>query len=325
MYIVIGDIAEECNIVTPSTECEEVYTMFTKNSSLEGIVVCENHQPIGLVMKTHFFQKLSTKYGFDLFIKRPINLVMDSTPLQMEYSVPIAEVSALAMKRNQGNLYDHIIVTKDDQLYGVVSIRELLIKMSEVQISIARLSNPLSGLPGNNVIEETLREVLKSYRIFSVLYLDIDSFKAFNDTYGFSEGDEVIKVTGNIITDVIFTMENELSFVGHIGGDDFIAVVPHYDHVEICKTIITRFEQTVKHFYSREDYERGYLQAITRQGKMEKFPLASLSIAVIQNKEITIDSVSQLSKLAAKVKKKCKEIQGSVFLTLESLKQMKFS
>ncbi|MED4454719.1 GGDEF domain-containing protein [Metabacillus fastidiosus] len=316
MYLVIGDIVEKVNIVAPSTKCEDVYKIFDENPSLEGIVVCTGEQPIGLVMKTQFFQKLSTKYGFDLFMKRTIDLVMDQELLVVDFSAPIAEVSTLAMNRKQANLYDYVVVTKQGSIYGIVSMRDLIIKLSEVQINIARYSNPLSGLPGNNVIEEKLQEIL-TYENFSVFYLDIDLFKVFNDTYGFREGDVLLKETANIISETILTSANEPSFVGHIGGDDFIAVIPHYDHESLCEAIINRFDQFILRFYSDEERKKGYIRAITRQGTVENVPLVSISIAVVQNENFIISTVEQLSKKAAELKKKCKEFKHSVFLTLD--------
>ena len=112
MNIVIGDIAMESKTVTPSTKCEEVYLIFEEQSLLEGIVVVENEQSIGLVMKTHFFQKLSTKYGFDLFMKRNISLVMERELLMVDYNASITEVSTLAMNRKQNTLYDFVIVSE---------------------------------------------------------------------------------------------------------------------------------------------------------------------------------------------------------------------
>src|SRR5690606_14713460 len=165
-------------------------------------------------MKAHFFQKLSIKYGFDLFMNRTIDLVMDQELLIVDYNLSLTEVSSLAMDRRQEHLYDVVVVTKDNRFYGIVSIRELIIKLAEIQIRDARYSNPLTGLPGNNVIKETLQKVL-TYKRFSVLYIDIDSFKAFNDTYGFSKGDELIKETAMILTEVIMKTTNEPSFIGH--------------------------------------------------------------------------------------------------------------
>ncbi|MFT4417235.1 GGDEF domain-containing protein [Fredinandcohnia humi] len=316
MHIVIGEIAKEGKIVLPSTICEEVYDAFENDSSLEGIIVCEGFKPIGLVMKTHFFHRLSTKYGFDLFMKRTIDRVMDHVPLIVDYSLPITEVSSLAMSRKVDNLYDLVIVTKNNKIFGAVSIRELIMKLAEVQIRNARFSSPLTGLPGNIVIKEMLEEVL-TYKMFSVLYIDIDSFKAFNDTYGFSTGDEIIKETATILTDSILTKSNEPSFVGHIGGDDFIATIPHYCHKEICDTIINRFHTTLEKFYVKEDIENGYVKVLNRQGILEQTPLVSISIAVIQNINHSIPTLEQLSKEAAKVKRSCKAIRRSIYLTLE--------
>lgn len=319
MRIIIGDVVEEIKMVPPSTKCEEVYKIFDEKSSIEGIVVCSDEQPIGLVMRTKFFQKLSTKYGHDLFMKRTIDLIMDPNLLKVDYTVPLLEVSSLAMNRKQENLYDYVIVTKNDRLYGVVSIRDLIMKMSEVQIRIARYSNPLTGLPGNKAIDETLQEVL-SYKKFSVFYLDIDSFKAFNDTYGFSQGDEVIKETANIISETILTIANEPSFVGHIGGDDFIAVIPHYEHIPLCNLIISQFDQFIQKFYSEEELKNGYVDGVNRQGEFEQIPILSISIAVVQNKDYSYFSVGQLSKESAKLKKKCKAIKKSVSLSHEDLR-----
>lgn len=316
MDIVIGEIAKDSFIVSPSTKCEDVYTIFEKDSSIEGIVVCMNHKPVGLVMKTHFFQRLSTKYGFDLFMKRTIDLVMDKEILIVDYSLPLTEVSSLAMNRKLEHIYDIVIVTKENAFFGIVSIRELIMKLAEIQIRNARYSNPLTGLPGNNVIKETLQEVL-TFNRFSVLYIDIDSFKAFNDTYGFSKGDELIKETALILSEVITTTENQPSFIGHIGGDDFIATIPHHHYGAICDNIIARFTDSLQIFYSQEDFEKGYVTGISRQGVFEKLPLASISIAIIQNKKRPITSLEQLSKESAKVKSYCKTIKNSIYLTLE--------
>ncbi|WNS76081.1 GGDEF domain-containing protein [Bacillus sp. DTU_2020_1000418_1_SI_GHA_SEK_038] len=318
MHIVIGEISQDNVIVAPSTLCEVVYSIFTEDPSLEGIVVCNEERPIGLVMRTHFFQKLSTKYGFDLFMKRTIELVMEQEFLMVEYSVPITEVSALAMGRKQEHLYDYVIITKQDRIHGVVSIRELIIKLSEIQITIARFSNPLSGLPGNNVIEETLNEVL-SYKRFSVFYIDIDLFKSFNDTFGFSKGDELINETAKIIKKVIDIEENAPSFVGHIGGDDFIAVIPHYSHEPLSRQIITLFEHATKRYYSEDEWKNGRIQARTRQGQIENIPLVTISIAIVQNKNCEFTSVEEISKVAARIKSICKAIKESVFLTLEDV------
>lgn len=314
MQLTIGEIAEKVKIVTPSTKCEEAYNTFKEVPSLEGIVVCSQGAPVGLVMKTHFYQALSTKYGFNLFINRTIDLVMNKEPLIVEYSVPITEVSGLAMNRSLDHLYDYVIVTLHGRMHGVVSIKNLLMKLTEIQVNIARNSNPLTGLPGNFAINEKLQEVLL-FPMFSVLYIDIDSFKVFNDTHGFRSGDELIRETAAIIVDTVQPFFNESAFVGHIGGDDFIAVIPNYEYEQICRSIITRFDHISRRYYREDELIKGYVKAVNRKGKLENINLLSISIAVVSNQEVAFQTVDQLSKEAANVKKRCKSIKKSIYLT----------
>ncbi|MBR3119170.1 GGDEF domain-containing protein [Oceanobacillus profundus] len=312
MHVVIGDIARETIPVLPTTNCENVYAIFNEQPSTEGIVVAVEMQPVGLIMRDTFFQKLSTKYGFDLFMQRPIELMMDTTMLVVDYITPLTKVSTLAMKREQERLYDYVIVQKQNELCGVVSIRELIMKLSEVQINIAKYSNPLSGLPGNHIIDDMLEKVLH-YESYTVLYLDLDHFKAFNDVYGFKSGDQLLVETANIIQQTIGKKPNY--FVGHIGGDDFIAVIPNYQHEDICKRIIARFEQTIISFYSKEDIEQGYVKTFNRKGTMENVPLVSISIAVVQNKHTSFSTPNALSREAAEIKRICKACEGSIYLS----------
>jgi hypothetical protein len=185
----IGDISEKVPVVPLSTKSAEVNLLFEDNPDLEGILVSEDDKPAGLVMS-----KISTKYGFDIFMGRSIELVMDKNPLIVDYFDPITLVSSQAMVRSQKNLYDYVVVTLNKCLHGIVSIKTLLIKLAEVQVNQAMYTNPLSGLPGNVLIEEKLLEYLQDgKKPFSLLYLDLDHFKEYNDTYGFKKGDLHIK------------------------------------------------------------------------------------------------------------------------------------
>ncbi|MEI2401102.1 GGDEF domain-containing protein, partial [Paenibacillus phytohabitans] len=119
------------------------------------------------------------------------------------------------------------------------------------------------------------------------------------------------------LTDSVMVTENEPSFIGHIGGDDFIATIPHYHYQSICENIIAGFTDSLKIFYSQEDLLQGYVTGVSRQGVFEKLPLASISIAVIHNRKRAITSLEQLSLESAKVKSCCKTIKNSVYLTLD--------
>ncbi|MFD1907317.1 GGDEF domain-containing protein [Paenibacillus rhizoplanae] len=139
-------------------------------------------------------------------------------PLVVDYNIPIIEVSRQAMSRQDENLYDYVIVTHEKALFGAVSVRDLLLNFAEIQAVAASFLNPLTGLPGNISITEWMVKTLLQDE-FSVLYIDLDHFKAYNDTYGFKEGDRMIQATAELLKHEALRMNG---FLGHIGGDDFI-------------------------------------------------------------------------------------------------------
>lgn len=145
------------------------------------------------------FNQLGTQFGFAIYTERPIALVMDNNPLIMEDDTPVELVSQAAMSRSGNKVYDSIIICKNSFYKGMVSVRSLLDAITGMQVEAARFANPLTGLPGNRQIEAELTNRMASGLSFSVIYLDLDYFKSFNDCYGFERGDLVIKLTAAII------------------------------------------------------------------------------------------------------------------------------
>ncbi|WP_226666060.1 GGDEF domain-containing protein [Metabacillus litoralis] len=315
----IGNISEKVPVVSLNTKSSEVDLIFEEQPSLEGIVVACDNKPLGLVMKAQFYKKISGKYGFDLFMGRPIELVMDSHPLLVDHFEPITKVSSKAMNRNQKNLYDYVVVTKESKLQGIVSIKNLLIKLAEEQVNQAMYTNPLSGLPGNVLIEEKIAEYLTNdEKPFSVLYIDLDHFKEYNDTYGFKKGDFLLKEVSNLLSKNILLNDYDNSFVGHIGGDDFVAILPHYHYQQTCQLIITEFEIRLKQYYNESDWINKYVYTKSRNGIYSNVPLVSLSIAVVTNQLNKFHSIEEISKITADVKAQCKEINGSCYISYKT-------
>ena len=144
-----------------------------------------------------------------------------------------------------------------------------------------RRISPLTGLPGNVQIHAELKKRIAKKEEFSVLYMDLDNFKAYNDVYGFLKGDEIIEYTAQVILRCIHGRYLENAFVGHIGGDDFIAIVPTLSVDEICQTIIANFDHDVIKYFTEDDIDRGYIEVANRKGIMEQFPLTSISIGAV--------------------------------------------
>lgn len=181
-------------------------------------------------------------------------------------------------------------------------------------LTVNRTVSPLTGLPGNVKIQSELKKKLALKQPFIVLYLDLDNFKSYNDVYGFLRGDEIIKLTAKIITNNVYNITNNDAFVGHIGGDDFIAILDgDVNYENICQNIITEFDSEVKSYFNKEDLEKGYLEIQNRKGVMEEFPLTALSIGVVVADKNRFANILEIGEVGAQVKHLAKSMQGSSY------------
>ena len=177
-----------------------------------------------------------------------------------------------------------------------------------------RRVSPLTGLPGNVQIQTEMKKRLLKKEHFAILYFDLDNFKAYNDLYGFTKGDEIIKFTARVISRNIHNSDVESSFVGHIGGDDFVAIVNNGDYEEICKKVIQEFDEKVLQYYTKEDIQKGYLEVANRRGIMEQFPLTSISIGVVDVAVGRSKNVQEIGEVGAQVKYLAKTTVGSSYV-----------
>ena len=179
---------------------------------------------------------------------------------------------------------------------------------------INRGISPLTKLPGNIPIQSELKKRLLRNQEFAVLYFDLDNFKAYNDTYGFLGGDEIIKQTARIIVKNVNSEENAHNFVGHIGGDDFVALVSINENYEsICQNIILEFDTKILDYFSEEDKKRGYLEVPNRKGIMEEFPLVSISVGIVEVTKGRFHNILEIGEVGAQVKHLAKVTPGSAY------------
>lgn len=178
-----------------------------------------------------------------------------------------------------------------------------------------RRVSPLTGLPGNVQIQAELKKRLLNNEKFEVLYLDLDNFKAYNDTYGFLKGDEIIKFTAKTISKHVHSGESTNSFVGHIGGDDFVAIVDgDENYEEICQNIIIEFDTKVLDYFNETDRERGYVEVPNRKNIMEQFPLTSISVGVVVVYDGRFKNTLEIGEVGAQVKHLAKITPGSAYV-----------
>lgn len=190
--------------------------------------------------------------------------------------------------------------------YTIVNIIELLY--------INRKVSPLTSLPGNVQIQAEMKKRLAKKEYFVMLYIDLDNFKAYNDVYGFSAGDEMIKFTARTIVNNVHKNEEDNNFVGHIGGDDFIAIVEDRNYEEICQGIVAEFDKGVSKYFNKEDIEKGYLEVPNRKGIIEEFPITSISIGAVEVDVGRFNNTLEIGEVGAQVKHLSKTIQGSTYV-----------
>jgi diguanylate cyclase (GGDEF)-like protein len=203
----------------------------------------------------------------------------------------------------------------DDYLTKPYSGDELI---ARVKAQLRRLQenmlSPLTGLPGGTQVERAITQKLREPMPWSILYLDLDHFKAYNDVYGFVLGNDLIRMLAGIAIDVVRVDGNLADFVGHVGGDDFVVITTPERTEAICREMIQRFDRESRRLYSADDLQRGTLIALDRQGSNHAYSLVTLSIAVVTNQLRPFTSIEQVSRTAAELKRKAKALAGSTYV-----------
>ena len=308
----IGDIVDETISIEEQMPVKEVKALFEDNTALTGIVVVEKNKPCGLIMRQHLDKHLGKKYGYALYYEKPVFNIMDKAPLIVDSRTPIELVSQVAMNRSKIKLYDSIVITRDNVLQGIVSVQTLLDTMTRIRLELAKGANPLTGLPGNIAIEQEHSRYTKKAKSFSIVFIDLDNFKSYNDKYGFEKGDEVLLYTANLLKRGLKEYCNNDDFLGHIGGDDFIIFTTEDTVDSLCCFLIEHFDTEIKDFYSPEDRNAGGIMAHDRSGQERWFPLISVSLAVLDCTAETGKDMKEISGKVAQLKQYAKSKPGSV-------------
>jgi len=310
----VADILEECPVVSPEVTVSTVKNLLEKNRNLSGVVVAEDGRPTGLMMKQDLYGQLSTRYGVALYSSRPVKIIMDKIPLIIESPTPVETASQVAMSREKAKIYDHIIVTRNGQYAGVVTVQNLINSLTRIQLEFAKGSNPLTGLPGNNAIEEVVNARLAAGNPFVLVYLDLDDFKAYNDKYGFDKGDRLLLFTSKVLTGVCGKYGNADDFCGHLGGDDFVFVTTPDRVDEVCGRIIRYFDRLAPGCYPEEDRQKKGIAGRDRNGQERWFPFISVSMAVVECITPLSQDISTISSSAASLKEFAKSLTGSIYV-----------
>jgi diguanylate cyclase (GGDEF)-like protein len=189
----------------------------------------------------------------------------------------------------------------------------MAIRLKELE-QISLDASPLTRLPGNIAIERVINRRIKDQVPFAMCYMDLDNFKSYNDRYGYIRASELLKETGLVIHDAVKRLNDPDAFVGHIGGDDFVAIINSRFAKAACQSIIHDFDAIVPSYYSEEDRAAGAIDGIDRYGVPRRFPLISISIAVMNSQPGQYATAAEIATAAAAVKDRVKESSGSNYI-----------
>ncbi|HSI95173.1 MAG TPA: GGDEF domain-containing protein [Methylophilaceae bacterium] len=287
---------------------EEVFAMFESDPGLYSIPIVDEGIPVGLISRYTMSDRFARRFSKELFGRRSCAMMMDASPLIVESTVSLHELSSIILEMEPYHLTSGFIITDRGTYLGMGSGHDLLREITQMQIAAARYANPLTQMPGNVPINEHIDRLLQNGTCFCACYFDLDNFKPYNDVYGFRQGDDVIKLTSKLMQEMAHP---ELDFVGHIGGDDFIALFCSEDWETRCKTLLDKFAASIPGHYEAEDVARGGIEAEDRQGRRTFHPLASLSIGAVWIDPRHFASHHEVAAAASSAKKQAKKIVGN--------------
>jgi diguanylate cyclase (GGDEF)-like protein len=214
---------------------------------------------------------------------------------------PVLMLTALS---SAGNELAGLKAGADDYLTKPIDTARLLARLNAaIHRNIRELdANPLIHLPGNTSIVQEIERRLSTKEPFAVVYADLNNFKAFNDRYGFLRGDQVIKLAAQCMTGVAEAGGDTSSFIGHVGGDDFVAVVRAEKAEPLCREVIAKFDALLPDLYDEADRALGYIEGKTRQGQEVRFPFVGISLAVVTTLVRDFSHPAEISALASELK-----------------------
>lgn len=273
-------------------------------------VVDEHHEPLGIIRELDLKDYTYSLYGKELMSNKAFGRKLKD----FVWKCPVAdintkaetilEVFSAAKEESEG-----IIIVDDNKYVGFLSARSLLRVISEKNLALARDQNPLTKLPGNNLINEYLgRALAESEAAYVIAYIDFDNFKPFNDKYGFRQGDRAITLFADILRS---DLPKQDVFIGHVGGDDFFAAfrnIAFEEAEQLVRRAVERFRRDVESFYDEEARRLGYIVARNREGEVRQMPLLSASAAmVLIPAGHAPGSIDDISSLIAQLKKEAKQ------------------
>jgi EAL domain-containing protein (putative c-di-GMP-specific phosphodiesterase class I)/GGDEF domain-containing protein len=302
-------IVKPCHSIPPgSMTCAESDHFFSRHPAVDHFVVAGSLGVEALVTRHHFYSRTAGAFGYSLNQNRPVEVIAKRSFLSVSSDEAIRNLYRVAMERAHEDVYDPVIVLNpENRFLGTVTIRQLVMRAGEIETDSALNRNPLSGLPGNRMIERWILGAQRSGRDFVIAYADLANFKEFNDRYGFIRGDDMIGFTASVLTKAL-KINNIKVMLGHVGGDDFVFISDGDLKEDILENICKAFDEGKTSFFTGEDLDKGYYYSLDRKGNSAKVPLVTMNISVISSTALDQwKHPAEIAQIAAELKRKVKQ------------------
>lgn len=306
----VGSLLTELEPLRLSDSVERAAERFQHKLKLTAMpVVDETNRVKGILWRDEFMTLYASRFGRELHGRKSVAAFIDPAPVVVETSQSLKNLSYYLTSQQSEQQQSVFIITEEERYRGVGSLMDLLRQITDMQLTMARHANPLTGLPGNVPLSEQTRDVLEQQRDVTACYIDLDNFKPYNDIYGYGKGDQVIHHTAKILRQYI---NNDIDFIGHVGGDDFIILFESPDWQQRCEDIIEAFHALRPELYNLRHLQQEGIHAVDRHGREMFYPLLSLSIGIVRLRDFPgIQVESDLAECATKAKSKAKQISGN--------------
>ena len=298
------------------TDMMTVFENFRQNRECTFLPVVDgSNEPVGVVREYTLKNYAYAQYGVPLLKNKNLN----DSRREFLSKFPVVDINTDAGRIcelfSADSAAEGVLVVKDMKYTGVLFARSLLKIIYERSVSSAMDKNPLTKLPGNTAIYDYVSEALADRaHAYNFIYFDFDYFKAFNDQYGFRKGDRIILLFSEILQHKLM---RENVFTGHIGGDDFFVglkrLQPRRAALEAVRACIERFREDVIGFYEPRERKTGFIQIADRDGAIKKFPMMSVSAAVLELPAgAERCSIDDLASAIAAMKKQAKNSENKI-------------
>jgi diguanylate cyclase (GGDEF)-like protein len=307
----VGPLAIVCPTIREREKRgEDIDRLFRHDATVDHLVILRGEAPTGLITRQSYYAKTGGPVGYPLHQWRPAEGAARLQPLVVEDAMSVTTVTKLAMERSPDELYDPVVVVDaDGRLLGTVTIRQLMVRSTALEVQSAQGSNPLTGLPGNRSIERWILTAMDQ-PTSCVLYADLDRFKEYNDRYGFIRGDEMIRCAARVLAASVAELAPDCN-LGHVGGDDFVIVSPTPVSPDRLEAACRAFDREKRVLFESRDLTLGCFPSVDRQGREISVPLVTLSVAVVSREIVEADHPGVLAQMAASLKRKVKEVTAS--------------